>query len=215
MSRELESKNIEMQPTVFVVDDDAAVRNAIAVLLTASGMQMQLFKSAEEFIRVYNPAWPGCLILDLQLPGMKGLELQRLFSKKGIELPVIIITGHGSVAASVESMKLAAVDFIEKPFREKVLLESIQKAIARDTQIRSRKAQQADFLERLRLLSDRERQVLDLLVAGESDKKIALQLGITQRGVSFHRSNIFTKMQVSSTVELVNLTNKARYSAPS
>ena len=210
MSREPESKNIELQPTVFVVDDDAAVRNAIAALLAASGMQMQLFKSAEEFIRVYNPAWPGCLLLDLQLPGMKGLELQRLFSKKGIELPIIIITGHGSVAASVESMKLAAVDFIEKPFREKVLLESIQKALARDTQIRSRKAEQADFRERLRLLSDRERQVLDLLVAGESDKKIALQLGITQRGVSFHRLHIFTKMQVSSTVELVNLTNKAR-----
>jgi two-component system, LuxR family, response regulator FixJ len=195
-------QNPNFQPTVFVVDDDADVRSAIAVLLSSSSLPIQLFQSAEDFLKVYDPQWPGCLLLDLQLPGMNGLDVQKILKQKNISLPVIIITGHGSIASSVESMKLDAVDFIEKPFRKDVLLESINKALQKDKH-------QRGFQTLFNVLSDREKEVMHLLAAGKSDKIVGLELGITQRGASFHRHNILKKMNVSSIIELVKIVDKA------
>jgi FixJ family two-component response regulator len=200
-----EEPTIEIQSTVFVIDDDAEVRKSIAGLLAGSGLPMQLFGSAEEFLNVYNPAWPGCLVLDLRLPGITGLELQKHLRDISVELPVIILSGHGSIAACVQTMKMGALDFIEKPFREEVLLDCIYRAISIDKQNRRIRMEKSVLLARFNSLTKREREVLPLLTKGISDKNIASLLGITQRGASFHRQNILNKMQVSTVIELAKL----------
>ena len=188
--------------TVFVVDDEETVRNGIKTLLETLQYQVKVFESADEFLQVYDPDVPGCLILDLQLPGMSGLELQRLFHEKNITLPIIIITGHGDISSCVESLKLGVVDFMEKPFRTQVLLENINKAIAIDAAIRVDQEAQGNFKAKLNKLTKRERQIMDRLIKGETDKDIAFELNISQRVVSFHRLNVLKKMELGSIVEL-------------
>lgn len=193
------------QPTIFVVEDDESVRNGIKTLLETLQHQVQVFESADEFVQTYDPKDPGCLILDLQMPGMSGLELQRLFHEKNITLPIIIITGHGDIASCVESLKMGVVDFMEKPFRTQVLLENIHKAIILDAEIRVAKEEEDDFKAKLSSLTKRERQIMNLLVMGKTDKEIAFELAIGQRAASFHRLNAFKKTGIGSIAELVHL----------
>jgi len=192
-------------PTVFIADDDEAVRSGIADLVAEMGLAVETFGSGEEFLKAYDSTRPGCMILDLQMPGMTGLELQKQLAASGTVLPVIIITGHGYVAASVQAMKLGAVDFIEKPFRQHVLCEAITKAISRDRYLRHKSVLKANIRSKFDSLSLREREVMGLLIAGMTDKQIAAKLEVSHRAIAFHRLHILEKMGVGSTVELAKL----------
>lgn len=196
------------EPTVFVVDDDEAVCQSLSMLVKTIGLNVQTYTSAKNFLDAYDPSQAGCLILDVRMPGMSGLELQSKLAAEGINIPIIIITGHGDVPMAVEAVKAGAVDFIEKPFRDQILLDDIQKAIEIDAQAQREQAESADIEAKLVLLTPREREVMDLLVAGKSNKMIAYELGISHKTVDFHRAHIIEKMQVGSVVELVRLTQK-------
>jgi len=191
------------ESTVFVVDDDDAVRDGLRMLLESAGLQAQSFRSPEEFIAGYRPDRAGCLVLDIRMPGMSGLELQQRLPALGIALPVIILTGHGDVPAAVQALKSGAVDFIEKPFDAELLLERIRGALARDAESRRREAGRARCGERLARLTPREREVMKLMVAGKANKVIATELGISERTVELHRSRVMRKMQARSLPELV------------
>lgn len=197
------------EPTVFVVDDDEAVCRALRLLIKSAGMNAQTYASAEQFLDGYKPSRPGCLLLDIQMPGMNGLALQEQLAQRKLKIPVIIITGHGDVPMAVRAMKLGAVDFIEKPFRDQALLDHIKRAIDQDAQDRRDQAELDQIEQRLGLLSRRERQVMDLVVTGKLNKVIAYKLGIAQKTVEFHRANVMRKMRVKSLAELVQLAVKA------
>ena len=194
-------------PIVFVVDDDEAICQSLRLLISDIGLEVRTFTSADRFLADYDPSQPGCLVLDVRMSGMSGLELQSRLRKQGMQIPTIIITGHGDVPMAVEAMKAGAMDFVEKPFRDQVLLDGIQKAIDCDRKIRQRHQQQQDVRSRMQHLTQREREVMDRLVAGRTGKNIAYELGISQKTVDFHRANILEKTGVSSVVELVRLTH--------
>ncbi len=195
----------ESEPTVFIVDDDSAVLKGLRLLVKSLRMNVETYLSAQEFLDSYDPARPGCLVLDVRMPGISGLELQEKLRKRNISIPVIIMTGYGEVAVAVEAMKKGAMMFVEKPISDQVLLDQIQKAIAKDARIRQEQAAQKTITSRLELLTSRERQVMDLVIAGKLNKVIARELGVSQKTVEFHRSNIMKKMKVDSLAELVRL----------
>lgn len=196
-------------PIVFVVDDDEAVCESLRLLIGDIGLEVRTFTSAKQFLEQYDPSHPGCLVLDVRLSGMSGLELQSRLTEMAIRIPTIIITGHADVPMAVEAMKAGAIDFIEKPFWDQVLLDSIQKAVDMDLRDRRQHKERQDVQSRIELLTQREREVMDRLVAGKSNKSIAFDLGISQKTVDFHRANILEKVGVSSVVELVRLTQRA------
>ena len=196
------------EPIVFVVDDDDAVRDSLSMLIEAVGLKVRTYGNAQDFLDAYDPGQGGCLVLDVRMPGMSGLELQSKLVAKGITIPVIIITGHGDVYMAVEAMKAGVIDFVEKPFRDQVLLDSIPRAIEIDAQNRRRQTERADIETKLSLLTSRERQIMELLVIGKSNKMIAYELGISQKTVDFHRVHLMEKMRVDSVVELVHLVQK-------
>ncbi len=196
-------------PIVFVVDDDEAICESLRLLIGDIGLEVRTFTSAMEFLAHYSPAQSGCLVLDVRMSGMSGLELQAKLRDLGWRIPIIIITGHGDVPMAVEAMKAGAMDFIEKPFRDQVLLDSIQKAIDLDMRSRRQWREKQDVQSRTRLLTQREHEVMDRLVAGKTNKSIAFELGISQKTVDFHRANILGKVGVNSVVELVRLLQKA------
>jgi two-component system, LuxR family, response regulator FixJ len=198
------------EPTVFVVDDDPAVRKALSLLMKSIGLNAELFGSAQEFLAKYDPARPGCVILDVRMPEMNGLELQETLKAHGIAIPVIFLTGHGDVPMAVRAMQGGAIDFIEKPFREQVLLERVQQAIERDAARRQDEMQHADARTRLNLLTSREQQVLDLVVAGKHNKAIAAELNVSMKTVEFHRSRIMDKLQADSVATLVRMVMSTR-----
>lgn len=197
------------EPTIFVVDDDEAVCHSLSMLVETVGLNAQTYTKAEDFLDAYDPAQAGCLVLDVRMPGMSGLDLQSKLAAKGINIPVIIVTGHGDVPMVVEAMKMGALDFIEKPFRDQILLDNIQKAIKLDAQVRHDQAERADIQAKIDLLSPRQHEVMDLLIGGNSNKTVAYELGISQKTVDFHRSHILKKMGVDSVVELMRLAQKA------
>ena len=197
------------EPTVFVVDDDEDVRESLSLLIEMVGLKVQMYGSAQHFLADYDPAQAGCLVLDVRMPGMSGLELQSKLAAEGVGLPIIIITGYGDVPMAVDALRMGAVNFIEKPFRDQVLLDSVQKAIEIDVQSRLEQCEQADIETKLSLLTPREQQILDLLVTGKSSKMIAYELGISQKTVSFHRAHILEKVGVDSVLELARLSQKA------
>lgn len=196
-------------PVVFVVDDDEAICESLRLLIADIGLEVRTFTSARQFLEEYDPSHPGCLVLDVRMSGISGLELQARLNEMGVHIPTIIITGHADVPMAVEAMKAGATDFIEKPFRDQVLLDSIQKAVDLDLRVRRQRQEHQDIQLRIQLLTQREREVMDRLVAGKSNKNIAFDLGISQKTVDFHRANILDKIGVSSVVELVRLTQKA------
>ncbi|CAK0768370.1 Transcriptional regulatory protein FixJ [Gammaproteobacteria bacterium] len=189
--------------TVFVVDDDPAVRDSLRLLLESVGLVVETFASSRDFLDATVPEQSGCVLLDIRMPGMSGLELQRRLVSRGITMPVIIITGHADVTTAVQAMKTGAVDFLEKPFNDQVLLDRIHDAINQDKQSRRTRAELGDIARRVSTLSPREVVVLDLVIAGKANKVIALELRISEKTVEAHRARIMDKMQVRSTADLI------------
>ncbi len=195
------------EPTIFVVDDDEAVRRALKLLIESTGMRVETFASADAFLASYLPNRSGCLILDVRMPGMSGLALQEKLSAQKLYIPVIIITGHGDVAMAVGAVKKGAIDFLQKPFDDEVLLDRVRHAVEVDAERRLNAARQADFKARLDRLTPREREVLDLLITGKASKEIALFLGLSRKTVDIHRSHVMMKLGVDSLLEVARLGN--------
>ena len=193
------------QITVFVVDDDRAVRDSLALLVQSVGLEVETFAGAGEFLDAYRPDRPGCLITDIRMPGMSGLDLQERLTEDGYHIPVIVLTGFGDVPAAVRALKGGAVDFVEKPFNPQALLDLVQQAIARDTELREQAAREADVAERVALLTPREQEVMALVVAGKANKVVAIDLAISERTVELHRGRIMKKMQARSLAELMRI----------
>jgi len=192
-------------PTVFVVDDDAAIRKAVLRLLRSAGIAAAAFASPSEFLAQHDPTSPGCLVLDITMPGFDGLQLQTALAKKGSSLPIIFLTGHGDVSKSVQAMKHGAFDFLTKPVKDKDLLTAVRAAIERDAVVRREQAKLSEICARLDTLTPREREVLEHVVAGKLNKKIASDLGITEATVKMHRARVMMKMKVQSVAELARL----------
>ena len=196
----------EPAPTIYIVDDDEAVRNSLRFLLKSVGHTCQTLASANEFLETYQPKHQGCLILDVRMPGMSGLELQQQLNLRGAIIPVIFITGHGDVPMAVEAMQHGAADFLQKPFRDQDLLDRIQRALERDARNRAALAQHERIRASFDSLTPREREVLQLLTRGKSNKVMAAELGVSQRTVEIHRARVMDKTGAASLAQLVRMT---------
>ncbi len=193
----------EQAPTAYVVDDDESIRTLWRWLMESNGIAVKTFASAAEFIESYRNGGAGCLVLDLELPGMSGLELQEYLNCRGIEIPIVFVTGHGDVPKAVSAIKGGAVDFIQKPFGYRDVLSIIRKAFARDAEIRVKRARQSIVAGRLAMLTEREREVLQRVIEGKPNKIIAADLDISMKTVEFHRAKVMEKLGVTSVAELV------------
>jgi FixJ family two-component response regulator len=193
---------------VFVVDDDSSIREAIESLVKLAGLRVESFGSAQEFLRAERPDLPGCVVLDVELPGLSGLDLQRELATHGIKLPIIFITGYGDIPMSVRAMKAGALEFLTKPFRDQDLLDAIQQALERDRAARRHSREIAELRERFDALTSREREVMSLVVTGWLNKQIGFELGISEITVKIHRGRAMNKMGAQSLAELVRMTER-------
>jgi two-component system, LuxR family, response regulator FixJ len=191
--------------TVFVIDDDSAVRRGLRFLLRSAGYTVEAFPSALSFLQGYDPRQGGCLLLDVQMPQMTGLELQQQLNVRGWRIPVIFITGHGTVSLAIAAIKAGAFDFIEKPLREEMLLDCVERSLHRNDAAHEERLQRAQLEARAALLTSREREVLELVAAGEPSKIIARHLGISFRTVELHRAHIIEKLQARSLSDLIRM----------
>src|SRR6202140_4702502 len=198
----------EAEPIVFVIDDDPSVRRAIRRLIGSVGLQVELFGSAKEFLHSRRPDAPSCLVLDIRLPGMSGLDFQRELALANVHIPIVFITAHGDIPMTVRAMKAGAVEFLTKPFRDQDLLDAIQVALERDRARRQRQAETATLRARLESLTPREREVLPLVVSGLLNKQVAAEIGTTEATVKVHRSQLMRKMGADSLPELVRMAEK-------
>jgi FixJ family two-component response regulator len=204
----------ESAPFVAVVDDEPSFRKAVGRLLRGAGYQVEELASAEEFLAYRRPDAPGCLVLDLQMPGADGLELQRRLNEPGPGLPIVFLTGHGDIPTTVRAMKAGAVDFLAKPFQVEDLLHAVRQAIARDVAWRRERAEIVVLRQRLDRLTPREREVMALVVTGLLNKQVGRQLGVTVRTVKLHRAQVMAKMQAGSLAELVLMAEKLGLGPP-
>ena len=195
----------EQKSTVYIVDDDQAIRHAMELLMRSVGLDYEIFHSGDDFLSNHTNDRARCLVLDIRMPGLGGLELQEQLNNTGSTLPVIFITGHGDVPMAVEAMQKGAVDFIQKPFRDQELLDRIGEALKTDQERRSAREEKAEVQSRVEKLTNRERQVLDLVVTGKPNKVIAYELGVSQRTVEIHRARVMEKMQAKSLADLVRM----------
>jgi two-component system, LuxR family, response regulator FixJ len=194
-----------LDPTVFIVDDDEAVLDSIAELVMSVGLRASTLRSAQQFLDTFEAEQPGCLVLDVRMAHMSGLALQEELNAIGARIPIVFISGHGDISVAIKAIKAGAVDFVQKPYREQQLLDSINEALRRDAEIRQANDGSDDLAERLAALSERERDVLAHVVRGLSSKAIAKELDISYRTVELHRSHIMEKLRVRSAAELIRL----------
>ena len=194
-----------LDPTVFVVDDDEEVRNALKLLMESVGLQAETFASAQEYLDQFQPQRAGCLVLDIRMPGMSGLELQERLAKEPLHPPIVVITGHGDVPMAVRAVQAGASDFIEKPFRDQVLLDSVHRAITQDAERRGEASRIADIRARMDRLTPREKEVLELVMAGNRNKIIATKLHVSQSTVEAHRAKVMEKMEAKTLSDLMRM----------
>jgi FixJ family two-component response regulator len=199
---------------VMVVDDDAGVRNAMRSLLKSVGITCTLFASAQEFLDAYQPSQRGCLVLDIRMPGMSGMELQQQLNIRGAVIPVIFMSGHADIPMAVEAMQHGAFDFLQKPFRDQDLLDRIQRAIVRDTEMRQSLGEHARIKAHLESLTPREREVLDLMTQGKQNKVVGQELGVSPRTIEIHRARVMEKMGAHSVAELVRMMLDLQHNSP-
>ena len=198
----------ETDAVVFVVDDDASMRESLKNLIRSVGLRVELFASAQEFLRSKRPDQPSCLVLDVRLPGLSGLDLQRRTGDAGIEIPIVFITGHGDIPMSVRAMKAGAVEFLTKPFRDQDLLDAIQQTLERDGKARDQRATLEELRSRFASLTSREREVMKRVVAGLLNKQIGAELGTSETTVKIHRHQVMEKMGARSLPELVRMVDR-------
>ncbi|MEO8467843.1 MAG: response regulator transcription factor [Gammaproteobacteria bacterium] len=195
-------------PLVYLVDDDDAIRDSLALLLESIGLACAVYPSAAEFLEAYDPEQHSCLVTDIRMPGLSGLELQQRLNEEHADIPVIFITGHGDVPMAVNAMKSGAADFIQKPFRDQDLIDRLHTALARDVEARKWRAEEKSIRERLALLTRREAEIVQRVVRGQANKVIAMDLNVSQRTVELHRARVMHKMKVKSLAELVSMVDK-------
>jgi FixJ family two-component response regulator len=198
----------EVEPIVFIVDDDQLFRRSTERLLRTSGLNVQPFASAGEFLKSTRPEGPACLVLDVRMPGLSGMDLQRELTQLGIQIPIIFITGHGDIPMSVRAMKAGAVEFLTKPFRGRVLLDAVRAAIERDRSAHKERSETADLRARYAQLTPREREVMPLVAAGLLNKLVADKLATTEGTIKFHRAHIMQKMRAESLADLIRMAEK-------
>lgn len=201
---------MDAEPTVFIVDDESVVRDSLTVLMDAEGLKTEVFESAQEYLDSYDSDKPGCLLLDVRMPGIDGLELQKLLAERGIEIPIVFLTAHADIPLAVAAIRAGAAEFIEKPFDGRDLLSRVRGAIDRDAQQRMCRTERGEIAARVECLSVREREVLELMLQGESTKRIAWKLGTSSNTVRNQRSSIFTKLQADSVVDVVRMVTELR-----
>jgi FixJ family two-component response regulator len=204
----------EPDRVVFVIDDDASLRESLKDLIGSVGLQVRAFASAQEFLGSKRPDVPGCLVLDVRLKGLSGLDLQKRMAETGMEIPIIFITGHGDIPMTVQAMKAGAVEFLAKPFRDQDMLDAIQQALERDRKAREQRAKSEELQSGYYSLTPREREVMALVVAGLLNKQIAGELGTSEASVKVHRQHVMEKMGAGSLAELVRMADKLRIVPP-
>jgi two-component system, LuxR family, response regulator FixJ len=202
------SRAAPKDPLVYLVDDDEAIRDSLGLLLRSVGLDCAVYASALEFLGAYDPNRHSCLVADIRMPGLSGLELQQRLNEQRAEVPVIFITGHGDVPMAVNAMKSGASDFIQKPFRDQDLIDRIHKALAKDQERRAARVEEDAIRERLATLTPRETEVMRRVVRGQANKVIALDLGVSQRTVELHRARVMRKLKMRSLAELVSTVGK-------
>jgi FixJ family two-component response regulator len=195
----------DSQQTVYVVEDDEAVRDSLELLLKSDGKSVKTYDNANAFLKDYSEKMSGCIVLDIRMPGMDGMELQKKLNEKHSILPIIFVTGHGDVPMAVDAMKEGAVDFIQKPYREEALVEKIEAALAQDIEQRKTLGEKQEILRRVKSLTPREHEIMDRMIEGQANKVIAIELEISQRTVEIHRSRVMHKMGTHSLAHLVRM----------